>query len=480
MLIIAFCVALCVYLLIYAPAWWRRRLLSNIPKLPGDKLSKDALLAVGRSLGALGPLVRLPGEHGVLVTDPSLAKRLLEHGGGAVVREMTAYERYGGFLGGSLVLLPQATPAHRTLRSALLPLFSVAATRRAHGALLECTQRLLDAISTKSAAIGSDRAIPLYRLLQNFVIDVTSTSFLSHRLGDAESRRLIALLEEWLDTPPPLPPTTMQRLWRRFGRGGPIEVDRLHRAYDVLLDKLCAKQADAFTVADNTSHPTSVYAALNACGLATDDEVRNQTAGLLFAGLNSAKELHFMLSLLAKHPKLQEEARMEVDQKLGASLPTYESLSKGLDLCSRIVHEALRLSPGIEHLRLITTRTMRTPAAAGSNAGALLPSGTRLVVSPSLLHKHPTHYPQQPNDQPQPELFTDSAQAARPAGSFLPFSAGAKGCPAGGFALHEMRMLLVRVLQVFELREDAAGKGVCCIVRSREEEQEAAEAEPPP
>ena len=176
---------------------------------------------------------------------------------------------------------------------------------------------------------------------------------------------------------------------------------------------------------------------------------------------------------------------MEVDQKLGASLPTYESLSKGLDLCSRIVYEALRLSPGIEHLRLITTRTMRTPPAGSSNGsaptqGTLLPSGTRLVVSPSLLHKHPTHYPQQPNDQPQPELFTDSAQAARPVGSFLPFSAGAKGCPAGGFALHEMRMLLVRVLQVFELREDAAGKGVCCIMRSREEEQEAAEAEPPP
>ena len=265
----------------------------------------------------------------------------------------------------------------RALRSALLPLFSVAATRRAHGALLECTQRLLDAISTKSAAIGSDRAIPLYRLLQNFVIDVTSTSFLSHRLGDAESRRLIALLEEWLDTPPPLPPTTMQRLWRRFGRGGPIEVDRLHRAYDVLLDKLCAKQADAFTVAENTSHPTSVYAALNACGLATDDEVRNQTAGLLFAGLNSAKELHFMLSLLAKHPKLQEEARMEVDQKLGASLPTYESLSKGLDLCSRIVYEALRLSPGIEHLRLITTRTMRTPPAAGAAMAVVHASAER-------------------------------------------------------------------------------------------------------
>ena len=34
-------------------------------------------------------------------------------------------------------------------------------------------------------------------------------------------------------------------------------------------------------------------------------EARCQTAGMLFAGLNSAKELHFMLSLVARHPNLQ-------------------------------------------------------------------------------------------------------------------------------------------------------------------------------
>ena len=66
---------------------------------------------------------------------------------------------------------------------------------------------------------------------------------------------------------------------------------------------------------------------------------------------------------------------------------------------------------------------------------------------------------------PRPELFTAAAQSARASGCFLPFSAGAKGCPASAFALHEMRMLLVMVLQRFELREAPGGRGVCCLAR---------------
>jgi cytochrome P450 len=46
----------------------------------------------------------------------------------------------------------------------------------------------------------------------------------------------------------------------------------------------------------------------------------------------------------------------------------------------------------------------------------------------------------------------------------LPFSTGAKGCPASGFALHEMRVLLVMLLQRFELA-GAPGGGVLCTPR---------------
>ena len=136
-------------------------------------------------------------------------------------------------------------------------------------------------------------------------------------------------------------------------------------------------------------------------------------------------------------------------------------------LCAQIVSESLRLSPGIEHLRLVTTRTVRVGASVGASAGAsarggrLLPAGTTLVVSPSSLHRHPRYWPP-PCDgaPPRPEFFTRAAQAARPTGCYLPFSAGAKGCPAARFATHEMRLLLVRVLQRFELRLDSAG-AVC-------------------
>ena len=155
---------------------------------------------------------------------------------------------------------------------------------------------------------------------------------------------------------------------------------------------------------------------------------RAQTAGLLFAGLNSAKELSYAITLLANQPSLQAAARAEVDTTLGGRPPTYDQLTppassrpaarghtaaaaaasedsgkggggeggkdeggkgKGegegegdgegeggsrsvtegsgaagasLELCGRIVNEALRLSPGIEHLRLLTTREVTVRA----------------------------------------------------------------------------------------------------------------------
>ena len=158
--IVAFMVVLLPLALVAARRMIRAFRFSRIPKLLGEKLTRDALMdAACRHT----PFVLLPGAHGLLVTDPRLARRLLESSNGSVIRDISAYERYSAFLGGSLVLLAQATNEHRAMRSALLPLFSLSATRRAHGTLLECTQRLLEALEAGSKP---GRAAPLYRLLQ--------------------------------------------------------------------------------------------------------------------------------------------------------------------------------------------------------------------------------------------------------------------------------------------------------------------------
>ena len=138
---------------------WRVLHHYRLPRLPEQKLTRE--LIQHTLLESTSPLVRLPAAHGVLVTDPRLARKLLEGGHGAV-RDVSEYARYRGFLDQSLVLLPQATTAHTTvchtelkpqpsrapgrsathtleprleqLRAALLPLFSVA--RGAHHAAL--------------------------------------------------------------------------------------------------------------------------------------------------------------------------------------------------------------------------------------------------------------------------------------------------------------------------------------------------------
>ena len=500
----------------------------RLPRLGADKLTREGLITAAYHCSDATTLVRLPGKHGLLVTDPALARKLLESSAGGVCRDVAMYERYGGFLRGALVLMPQSSQRHRHLRSALLPLFSSSATRRAHPVMLECTQRFLGQLGAKAALVGSARPVPLYRLLQEFVIDVTARAFLAHRMHDADARRLIALLEEWLDSPPPLPPAHMQatheapsfhmRLWRRIASHVVAAVnrakkaraadrpqadasddsdddkddsgsERLLRLYDALLERACArmKEASSSSATAATQSQTEAEAAAAAVAVEAEsangtplvssllsvlsgeshDEVKAQVAGLLFAGLNSAKELREMLDRVAHDGGLQAAARAEADAAMpmgDAAAPSYDAVSTRLALCTRIVHEALRLSPGIEHLRLVTTKTTPVPIASsggvvgsGRSEHVVLPAGTRLVVSPALIHRHPRFWPP-PADRFQPDdSFDATAHAARPAGCFLPFSAGAKGCPAAAFALHEMRMLLALTLQRFDLAPVAGG-----------------------
>lgn len=100
-------------------------------------------------------VVRLPDHHGVLVTDPVLAVQLLKSG---AVRDVAAYQRFKGFLGDALVLLPQtadvASSPHSHLRAALLPLFTPAAIRPLHRELIGCIMTLLNRLA-ESARRGA-------------------------------------------------------------------------------------------------------------------------------------------------------------------------------------------------------------------------------------------------------------------------------------------------------------------------------------
>ena len=67
------------------------------------------------------------------------------------------------------------------------------------------------------------------------------------------------------------------------------------------------------------------------------------------------------------------------------------------------------------------------------------------------MHRHPLHW-EAPADEADPRRFAAGATAARPPGAYIPFSAGRKRCIAMGHALQQLQLVVVLLLQHFELR----------------------------
>ncbi|KAL1519415.1 hypothetical protein AB1Y20_022939 [Prymnesium parvum] len=184
------CLVVCMYPLLRWLRWqwaWRK-----LPVISGASKVTHTLLM--RAASEYSHAVRLPGRHGVLITDPTLALHLLKSFG---IRDVSSYQRYRSFLGSALVALPSATDSqvslHTRVRAALLPLFTASHVRLVHDSLLGCTTRLLTRLSTSTS-----RDAPLYRAMQHFAVDATAAAFLGQPLEDADARRIIVLLEEFL------------------------------------------------------------------------------------------------------------------------------------------------------------------------------------------------------------------------------------------------------------------------------------------
>ena len=189
------------------------------------------------------------------------------------------------------------------------------------------------------------RAVPAAAAL---ALEASGAAFLAHDFSGADGLRLIALLEEFLDELPAADAA------ERAANGEAAVFGR----WEKILDDVVASQERA--VRDGGT--PCVLSALASSGAVDDDiaalhgETRRQSAGLIFAALNSAKELKAAVRLLADEPELQAAARAEVDGALRGAAPTAESL-KRLPTCAAFVSEALRLDPGIEHAKSVRAAT---------------------------------------------------------------------------------------------------------------------------
>ena len=206
------------------------------------------------------------------------------------------------------------------------------------------------------------------------------------------------------------------------------------RRLDAALARL---EAEVRTIrADAAARDGGVVGALTRAGDVAPELVRDEAMSFFLAGHEtSAAALAWAVHLLATHPEVQAEAAADA-----------RAVDDGVDperhpVVRAVVEEALRLYPAAPWF----ARRLRAPDTL---AGAEVPAGALLIVSPWLTQRDARWWP-------EPTAFRSARfapDAPKPAPlSYFPFGAGPRTCIGMGFARLEMTLALAAVLRAVHL-----------------------------
>ncbi len=288
----------------------------------------------------------------------------------------------------------------------------------------------------------------------------TSTADLSAAF---QSAALEAALRAMFSLPDKAPRDRLGRLVRQFiaGPGRPAIIDSLaptETSYGFLLRKRRAFEKVWFAAVDEVvaarkrapnvgAHRDMLDMLLAARDPETgaplaSDEIRDQCATMIFGGFETTARLLFWTTyLLTLDRSEQERVRVEV-----AAFPP--DCVTGLDDLANwprlrmVLLESMRLYPPVPHL-------VRQPVADDEILGERVHPATQVWVSPWVMHRHRSHWP-------NPTAFIPDRFAGTPSpwtsnGAYLPFGAGPRICLGATFAMAEAQILMATMLAHFRL-----------------------------
>ena len=167
-------------------------------------------------------------------------------------------------------------------------------------------------------------------------------------------------------------------------------------------------------------------------------ELRDNLLTFIVAGHETtALSLAWALYLCAFDPEVQDRARAEAKEVLGARAATVADLPK-LTYIRQIVDEALRLYPPAAFLS-------RTAKAHDELCGREIRPGDTVMLPIYALHRNHALWPDP--DRFDPDRFADPKSIDRFA--YLPFGGGPRICIGASFALQEAVIILATLLARF-------------------------------
>ncbi|XP_053766379.1 cytochrome P450 3A12 [Desmodus rotundus] len=176
----------------------------------------------------------------------------------------------------------------------------------------------------------------------------------------------------------------------------------------------------------------------------SDLELIAQSIIFIFAGYETTStSLSFLMYLLATHPDVQQKLQKEIDATFpNKAPPTYDALIQ-MEYLDMVLNESLRLFPVVGRLERVCKKDVEIN-------GVFIPKGTGVIVPSFILHQDPEYWSEP--EEFRPERFSKSNKDSINPYAYLPFGNGPRNCIGMRFALMNMKVAAVRVLQNFSFK----------------------------
>lgn len=153
---------------------------------------------------------------------------------------------------------------------------------------------------------------------------------------------------------------------------------------------------------------------------------------------------HVMFYIL-RNPASLQRLREELDTALvNIDIVAPHNLVKNLPYLRACLDESLRLSPPVAF-----GVNRKTPPDGAKIDNQWIPGGTTVGVPAYTAHRNPGLFPEPENFRPE-RWLEEGVKAAQ--NSFIPFSAGARGCIGRNLTYMEQTMLIASLIHRYEFK----------------------------
>lgn len=341
-------------------------------------------------------------------------------------------------------LLTAEGEAWKRARRTLAPLF----TPRAVASLAKRMQGPAEAAVRRMASRRSGRVIDISQDMTRVTYDILAETMFSNAIAGG-ANAFGKALTRYFETQGRIDPLDIL--------GAPAWVPRLGRwmarpaisFFEKQVAAIIAERRELRTRTAPSGAPDLLDALLAARDPETGTGLSEAEIGaniITFIGAGhetTANALTWALYLLSQAPETREALEAEVDAA-GADLAEAALAGNKLALTRAVIEEAMRLYPPVPSL----SRTALADDKVGGRC--FIPKGALVVISPYLLHRHETLWPEP--DRFHPERFLPGARETIERYAYLPFGAGPRVCIGQQFAMIEASVVLATLLRTLRFR----------------------------